>query len=53
MIGSDQAHRDDGGRHDARGRREERAHKHHRVGKAAADRAEQLADGVEEVLRHA
>ena len=34
-------------------RREQRADEDHRVGEAAADRAEQLADRVEQVLGHA
>ena len=49
----DQAHRDHGRRHHAGGRRQQRADEDDGVGKAAADGAEQLADGVEQILRHA
>ena len=49
----DQAHRDHGSRHHAGGRRQQRADEHDGVGEAAADGAEQLPDGVEQVLGHA
>ena len=49
----DEAHRDDR-RGDNPGRgRQERAHEDHRKGHAAAQRAEQLADGIEQILGHA
>jgi hypothetical protein len=49
----DQAHGDDRGRDDAGGGRQQRADDDHRIGQAAADRAEQLAHGVQQVLGHA
>ena len=49
----DQAHRDHGSGHDAGRGREQRADEHDGVGEAAADGAEQLPDGVEQVLGHA
>jgi hypothetical protein len=49
----DQAHRNHRCRDDAGRRREQRADEDHRIGKAAADRAEYLTDGVEQVFGHA
>ena len=49
----DQAHRDHRGRDHAGGGREQRADEHHRIGKTAADGAEQLPDGVEQIFGHA
>ena len=49
----DQAHRDHRSRHHAGGGREQGADEHDGVGEAAADGAEQLPDGVEQILRHA
>ena len=47
----DDAHGDHRGRDRAGDRAEHRADEDHRVGQAAAHRAEQLADGIEQVLR--
>ena len=49
----DQAHRDHGSGDDAGRRREQGADEHDGIGEAAADGAEQLPDGVEQVLGHA
>ena len=49
----DQAHRDHGGGDHAGGRGKQRADEDHGVGEAAADGAEQLPDGVEQILGHA
>ena len=49
----DQPHRDDRSGDHARGRRQQRADEDHGIGEPAADRAEQLPDSVEQVLRHA
>ena len=49
----DQAHRDDGSRDHARGRGQQRADEDHRIGKPAADGAEELPDRIEQVLGHA
>ena len=49
----DQAHRDHGSRDHAGGRREQGADEHHGIGETAADGAEQLPDGVEQVFGHA
>ena len=49
----DQPHGNDRGRNHAGGGREQRADEDHRIGEAAAHGAEQLADGVEQILRHA
>ena len=49
----DQPHRDHRGRDHAGGGGQQRADEDHRIGEAAADRAEQLADRVEQVLGHA
>jgi hypothetical protein len=49
----DQAHRDHRGGHHAGGGGQHGAHQNHGQSQAAADGAEQLADGVEQVLGHA
>ncbi len=49
----DQPHGDDRGGDHAGGGGEQGADDHHRQGKSAAHRPEELADGVEQVLRHA
>ena len=49
----DQPHRDHRGRDHAGRRGQQRADEHHGIGEAAAHRAEQLADRVEQVLGHA
>ena len=49
----DQSHRDDRCRDHAGGGGEQRADENHRIGKAAAHGAEQLPDGIEQVLGHA
>jgi hypothetical protein len=49
----DQAHRNHGSGDHAGGCRQQGADEDHRIGHAAADRPEQLADGVEQVFRHA
>ncbi len=49
----DQPHGDDRGRDDARGGRKKGAHDDDRIGQPAADRPEELADRVEQVLGHA
>jgi hypothetical protein len=49
----DQAHRDHRGSDDAGGRGQQRADEDHRVGQAAANRPEQLANRVEQVFGHA
>ena len=49
----DQAHRNHRGGDDAGGGGEQRADEHDGVGEAAADGAEQLPDGVEQILGHA
>ena len=49
----DQAHGNNRGRDHAGGGGEQGADKDHGIGKAATHRAEQLADGVEQVFRHA
>ena len=49
----DQAHRDHGRRDHAGGGGKQCADEYDGIGKAAADGAEQLPDGVEQILRHA
>ena len=49
----DQAHRNHGSGNDAGRRCEQGANEHHGIGETAADGAEQLSDGVEQVLGHA
>ncbi len=49
----DEPHGNDARRHDARGRRQQRADENHGIGEAAAQRAEQLPHGLEQVLGHA
>ncbi|MCY1224650.1 hypothetical protein D9M72_368170 [compost metagenome] len=49
----DQAHGDDRGGNDTGGGGKQRADEDDRIGKTAADRAEELADGVEQVFGHA
>ena len=49
----DQAHRDDGCRHDTSGCRQKCADEDHRIGKTTFDGTEQLPDRVEQVFRHA
>ncbi len=49
----DKPHRDDAGRDHAGRGRQQRAHQHHGIGKPAPDRAEKLANGIQQVLGHA
>ena len=49
----DQPHRDHGSGHNTRGRRQQRAHDNHRIGQTTAHGAEELANRVEQIFRHA